>query len=103
MNQAEVTRQNLPLNAVNPLQTQLNALGEELASIDFLTDILTDVDGITLHRFQAFVWTLVLGVVFVVGAIPGKGMPDNFTPQMLALLGISGGAYLGFKIPEQPA
>jgi hypothetical protein len=28
---------------------------------NFLTDILSDEDGLSFHRFQIFVWSLVLG------------------------------------------
>ena len=51
-------------------------------------------------RFQAAVWTLVLGGVFL-GKVVHEGAMPVFEPNTLALLGISGGAYLGFKIPEK--
>lgn len=78
-------------------------LAAKLASQSFLRDILTDVDGISLHRFQALIWTVVVGAVFLVAVYTGgKAMPklDNL---ILAVLGISAGTYLGFKVPEQPA
>jgi hypothetical protein len=79
-----------------------NQLAPELASQDFFTDILTDVNGISLHRFQAFVWTLVLGGMFVANVLMNDAMP-SFSAELLGLLGISNGAYLGFKVPETPA
>lgn len=63
-------------------------------------DLLTDVNGITLHRFQMLVWTLTLGVIFVVGVCQNLAMPQ-FDQTLLALMGISSGVYLGFKIPEK--
>lgn len=66
----------------------------------FFRDLLTDVDGITFHRFQILVWTLILGALFLVGVYRALGMPE-FDGTLLALMGISAGTYLGFKIPER--
>jgi hypothetical protein len=66
----------------------------------FLTDVLSDrVNGISFHRFQMLVWTLVLGVLFIYSVWYRLSMPE-FSATLLALLGISSGTYLGFKIPE---
>lgn len=65
----------------------------------FLYDILSDGDGMAFHRFQILVWTLILGAVFVVGTYRTLAMPQ-FDDTLLALLGISGGTYLGFKLSE---
>lgn len=70
------------------------------ASRGLVKDLLTDVAGITLHRFQMLVWTLTLGVVFVFGVYDALAMP-KFDPMLLTLMGISSGVYLGFKIPEK--
>ena len=78
------------------------------ASQGLFDDLLTDCSGVTLHRFQVMVWTLLLGLLFVwqvargAGGAGGLAMPD-IDPRALGLLGISGGTYLGFKIPEQQA
>jgi hypothetical protein len=66
----------------------------------FLRDLLSDESGYSLHRFQIFAWTIVLGVIFVSSVYNGLTMPE-FSPTMLALMGISSGTYLGFKFPEQ--
>ena len=66
----------------------------------FLTDLLTDVNGITVHRFQMLVWTVVLGIIFGIGVYRELAMP-MFSTTLLALMGISAGTYLGFKIPER--
>jgi hypothetical protein len=66
----------------------------------FGRDLLTDVNGINFHRFQMLVWTIVLGILFCVGVYANLAMPD-FSATLLALMGISAGTYLGFKIPEQ--
>ncbi|HYK05823.1 MAG TPA: hypothetical protein VE974_29020 [Thermoanaerobaculia bacterium] len=72
----------------------------EPVSTSFLMDILTDTNGISFHRFQMFVWTIVLGAVFIVSVWNALAMPP-FNETLLALLGISAGTYLGFKVPER--
>jgi hypothetical protein len=67
---------------------------------NFLTDILSDENGLSFHRFQIFAWNLVLGVIFVASVVQTLGMP-TFGNTLLGLMGISGGTYLGFKFPEQ--
>ena len=68
-------------------------------SENFFEDVLTDADGISFHRFQMFVWTIVLAVVFVSDVCQKLIMPD-FDNTLLALMGISSGTYLGFMIKE---
>lgn len=66
----------------------------------FLRDILNDPSGgVSFHRFQMFVWTIVLGLLFLFSVWRRLSMPD-FGSTLLALQGISAGTYLGFKIPE---
>ena len=65
----------------------------------FLNDILSDGGGISLHRFQMVAWTIVLGLFFIYAVWDRLTMPQ-FTPTLLALMGISAGTYLGFKVPE---
>jgi hypothetical protein len=79
-----------------------DVLAARLASQNFLSDILTDVDGVSLHRFQVLTWTVILGVAFLIVVYTSGAMP-KFNALILALLGISAGTYLGFKVPEQPS
>src|SRR5262249_54271480 len=37
---------------------------ERRAKGHFLSDVLSDGMGVSLHRFQMFVWTIVLGIIF---------------------------------------
>lgn len=67
---------------------------------NFLTDILSDEDGLSFHRFQIFAWSLVLGIIFIASVVQTLGMP-TFGNTLLGLMGISSGTYLGFKFPEQ--
>lgn len=67
----------------------------------FIRDVLSDAgDGISIHRFQMFAWTLILGVIFVGSVYKDLAMPE-FNVTLLGLMGISSGTYLGFKLPER--
>lgn len=63
-------------------------------------DITTDLNGTSLHRLQAFLWTWVLGAVFLVGVYRDLAMPQ-FGSALLALMAVSNAGYVGFKIQEQ--
>jgi hypothetical protein len=68
-------------------------------TVNFFEDVLTDSNGMSFHRFQMFVWTILLSLVFVVEVWQHLTMPD-FDNTLLALMGISSGTYLGFMINE---
>lgn len=78
-------------------QTKLPA-----SSGNFFDDLLTDADGVTMHRFQVLAVTVILGVMFIIHVASTLAMPE-FDATLLGLMGISGGTYLGFKIPENQA
>ena len=65
-----------------------------------LRDLLSDENGYSFHRFQIAVWTLVLGLIFVISVVKELAMPQ-FSDTLLGLMGISSGTYLGFKLPEK--
>jgi hypothetical protein len=66
----------------------------------FLNDILSDDNGISFHRFQISVWTVVLIIIFLGRVYDTLAMP-TFDATLLALMGISNGTYIGFKLPDQ--
>ena len=71
------------------------------ASAGFWQDLVTDEHGtVALDRFQIVAWTVVLGGVFFFSVLWDLTMPE-FSPTMLALMGISSGTYLGFKLPTR--
>ncbi len=89
---------------------------KQLGSDGYFRDILSDADGISLHRFQSAAWTVVLGIIFLFNVFypqaqqivdTAKQLTDGFvsmpvlTTFELTLLGISTGTYLGLKIPEK--
>jgi hypothetical protein len=65
-------------------------------------DLLAENNLISFHRFQIFVWTLILGIMFVASVYNELAMPQ-FSATLLGLLGISAGTYVGFKLPESKA
>jgi hypothetical protein len=65
-------------------------------------DLLSDEKGISFHRLQMVIWTLVLAAVFLRTVYTEILMPD-FDATLLGLMGISAGTYIGFKFPEKPA
>jgi hypothetical protein len=69
----------------------------------FLTDILSDETGVSMHRFQALVFNIIYGVLFVHKFIYDSGtahkLPE-FNATELGLLGISAGTFLYMKNQE---
>jgi len=96
--------------ALNEKDSQLTKLNARIAPLMAdaapqasqgpIKDILTETGvGISFHRFPMFIWTLVLVVLFIVSVWNRLSMPE-FSATMLALMGISNGTYLGFKLPQ---
>jgi len=69
-------------------------------SESFLTDIFSDINGVSFHRFQMVAWTITLGIIFIRAVYKELAMPE-FNDTILTLMGISAGTYIGFKIPER--
>lgn len=66
----------------------------------FFRDLVADGSGPTLHRLQLVCWTIILGVVFVVGIYRDLTMPE-FSGTLLALMAVTSAGYVGFKFPEK--
>ena len=60
--------------------------------------VADDRGGVALDRVQIIVWTVVLGVMFLSSVLLELTMPE-FSGTLLALMGISSGTYIGFKLP----
>lgn len=69
-------------------------------SAGFWHDICDDGNGMSFHRLQVVMWTVVLGIIFLDAVAEAISMPE-FSDTLLALQGMSNGTYLGFKIPEK--
>lgn len=71
-----------------------------------ITDILSDENGISIHRFQALVLNLVFGFGYITAfarLVKLQQYPFlEFEPWQLTLLGVSAAGYLGFKANENP-
>jgi hypothetical protein len=99
--QAELDARQEEIDQANQEIAKIDAASKPAASKGFIDDILSDDGGVSFHRFQIFAWTIVLILVFVFSVINILAMPD-FDATLLGLMGISGGTYLGFKLPNQP-
>ncbi|UCI21373.1 hypothetical protein FJ970_10620 [Mesorhizobium sp. B2-1-8] len=71
-------------------------------SKSFCQDILNDGDGPALHRIQAVAWTAILGIIFIWNVFWNFAF-INFDTNLLLLIGVAQGMYLGFKWKEAPA
>jgi hypothetical protein len=65
-------------------------------------DLMAENNIVCFHRFQIFIWTIVLGIMFVMDVYNRLAMPE-FSATLLGLLGISAGTFVGFKLPEAKA
>ena len=82
------------------LSEQQDRLTKSSAFGRVMDDLLAEDGAVTFHRFQLMAWTAVLGLVFVCHFLANYSLPE-FSGTTLALMGISSGTYLGFKIPGQ--
>ncbi len=98
---AELAAKQKEINQANEEIHKLTVAAKPSASKGFINDILSDDEGISFHRFQIFTWTIVLIVIFIWSVYNVLAMPD-FDATLLGLMGISGGTYIGFKLPDQP-
>lgn len=71
----------------------------EVSTGSFWRDILEDPKGLALHRVQLVVWTAILGAIFIWTVFSKLSFPD-FDTNLLLLVGIAGGTYVGFKFRE---
>ncbi len=95
------SRRSLCADAVKQREALENRLTAATKSEGPHIDILSDVNGVTVHRFQMVAWTLVLSIIFLFHVYEELAMPQ-FSETLLALMGISQATYLALKIPEAP-
>lgn len=92
----KTVRFNQVRNEIQGLSSTVNSVPSE----GFFKDILSDANGISFYRFQIAAWTVVLGIIFISSVLNVLTMPE-FPKELLALMGISSGTYIGFKFPEK--
>lgn len=74
---------------------------EEARSRGFWNDLVADERGVVaLDRVQIVVWTLILGGIFLFSVVWELAMPE-LSATLLALMGISSGTYIGFRLPTR--
>jgi hypothetical protein len=81
------------------LQTYQDLIAD-YRSVSWWIDVVNDVNGPTVHRLQIVAWTAVLGVIYIIDTYQSLQVPQ-FSDNLLALMGISSGVYLGLKVPER--
>lgn len=69
---------------------------------DFLNDLVCDASGHSIARFQMLAWTVALIGVFLLDVLDDLAMPV-MGAELLYLLGLSSGTYLGHRRPDAPA
>ncbi len=69
------------------------------SSGSFFEDILSDDLGYSVHRCQMFLWTVILGIIFIKSVVSQQMIPQ-IDESLLGLMGISSGAYIGLKMTE---
>lgn len=77
-------------------------LSQDFPSQGLILDILSDKSGVSIHRLQNVLWTLVVGIIYIQFVSHGSELPDEavLTENMLILMGISSGTYVGVKTME---
>lgn len=70
------------------------------ASANFLTDVLSDSNGYSFHRFQLLMWNVLLGCMFVSLVWENLALPA-FSQSLIALMGISASIHLSFEVLDR--
>lgn len=73
---------------------------DENSTQNFITDILSDGTGITVHRYQSLIFNLIFTVIFLVEFFGNPVQFPEFKNETLGLLGLSSSVYLGTKATE---
>ena len=91
---------------LGPAPVPAPVAGKPARGPSFLRSLMADpadpAAGLSVHRAQIVVWTLVMSYVFL-DSVLGRFVMPEFDNTLLALMGVSSGTYLGFKIPEKQA
>jgi hypothetical protein len=87
---------------IDDSQKENGNLSQDNPSDGFLKDILSDKSGVSIHRLQNVLWTFVVGIIYIQFVAVAGALPDEsvLTNNMLILMGISTGTYVGVKTME---
>jgi hypothetical protein len=72
---------------------------QDRESAGFFTDVLSDENGVSVHRLQAFVFNVIYGVAFFTHFVATE-MFQTYGAVQYAVLGMSSAGYLGLKALE---
>jgi hypothetical protein len=97
---AELAAKTKEIQQLDTIIRNIDKALEPKSSKGVFKDLFYDDEGISLHRVQVGVWTLLLLDIFIGRVADTLTMPQ-FDPILLALMGISGGTFVGFKLPEK--
>jgi hypothetical protein len=75
------------------------SMSQDAESQGFLTDILSDDNGVSVHRLQALVFNLIYGVAFVASFL-STAVFQEYGKFEFGVLGLSNAGYLGLKALE---
>lgn len=87
----------------------LTELSQDMRSDNFFLDILSDKNGVNVHRFQTVVFNIVFGVWFIISVVHNLNIYsandyEKILPVIadnnLILLGVSSGVYTALKTTE---
>ncbi|MGB5819801.1 MAG: hypothetical protein WBG90_09980 [Saonia sp.] len=86
----------------NEINRGINRDKKNQAFNNMVSNIISDANGISVHRFQAVVFNLVFGLMFIAEFLDTtKGNKFvAFSAMELGLMGISSAAYVGLKLNE---
>jgi len=75
---------------------------QDYPSEGFFIDIISDEQGVSIHRLQNVLWTIIVGGIYIAYVSGHTTLPDDtvLTTNLLGLMGISTAAYLGLKLNE---
>jgi hypothetical protein len=75
---------------------------QDYPSKGFFMDLISDEKGVSIHRLQNVLWTIIVGFIYISSVYDKKMLPDQsvINNQLLGLMGISASAYLGLKTSE---
>ncbi|ALM49021.1 hypothetical protein AMR72_09040 [Flavobacterium psychrophilum] len=75
---------------------------QDYPSEGFFIDIISDEKGVSIHRLQNVIWTVIVGGIYIAYVSGHTTLPDDtiLTSNLLGLMGISTAAYLGLKLNE---
>lgn len=66
----------------------------------FWIDILSDENGVSIHRFQNVIWTVIAISIYLCRIDPSGCKLPELDGTLIALTGISSATYLGLKLNE---